>query len=200
MAPVIMDYLGKESKNYFNKVCSILGDCGINYDVNNFLVRGLDYYHHTVFELLSTGGSFRDALGGGGRYDKLLASFGGQDVSGIGFALGIDRLMALMEPSSILPKRLKIAVIPVYDSENDIAFSVFMDLQKHEIASEFLHVGNLRKKLKIADRLKCDIALILGETEVADQSVMVKFMNTCDPEDKPKQIKLNNIINYLRCL
>jgi histidyl-tRNA synthetase len=199
MAPIFIDYLSKEARLYFNKVCSLLEDYGINYEINHFLVRGLDYYSHTAFEIQSTSSSYRDALGGGGRYDRLLSVFGGQDVSGIGFAIGIERLMILMDSLFVQKNRRKIAVIPVSETENSFAFSVFRNLQECELPVEFIHHGNLSKKMKIADRLGCNIAILLGENEIQDKTATVKFMNSCDAAMKTKIIKLDDIINFLRC-
>jgi histidyl-tRNA synthetase len=198
MAPILLDYLSKESRVYFNRVCSLLEDYSINYEVNNFLVRGLDYYSHTAFEILPTSGSYREALGGGGRYDKLLSVFGGQDASGIGFAIGIDRLMLLMDDFFVQNERRKVAVVPVSEDENPIAFSIFRDLQHCGITSEFIHLGNLAKKMKIADRLGCDIAIILGENEIQSQNATIKFMNTRETTNKTKIIRISDIVNFLR--
>jgi histidyl-tRNA synthetase len=199
MAPILMDYLSKDSRVYFNKVCSLLEDYEINYEINHFLVRGLDYYSHTAFEILPTSGTYKEAIGGGGRYDKLLAILGGLDVSGIGFAIGIDRLMLLMDDFFVQQKKRKIAVIPVSEGEDSHAFSLFRDLQNCEMASEFIHLGSLTKKMKIADRLGCAIAIILGSNEIQNNTVTVKFMNSSDAANKTRSIRLSDIINFLRC-
>ncbi|MDR1391066.1 MAG: histidine--tRNA ligase [Holosporales bacterium] len=199
MSPVITDYLSKESLTYFEKVCSLLSKFGVNYEVNNFLVRGLDYYTHTTFEFKPVSGEYREALGGGGRYDNLLSAFKGADVSGIGFAIGIERLMLLLEDNKFLPVSKKVAVIPVSENENDTSFDLLKTLYSCEIEAEFLHMGTITKKLKVANRLQCKLALIVGETEFKNGTVTVKFMNQEDSSLKTKLITRDDVVNFIKC-
>lgn len=196
MAPIITDYLNKESAVYFNKVCELLTNAGINYEINNFLVRGLDYYAHTTFEFKSTQDDYKDALGGGGRYDKLLSLFKGPDVSGIGFAFGIERLMLLLNDSYFENNIKKVAVIPVTEEENKTTFELYKLLLNCDIPSEFLHIGNISKKMKIADRRNCEIAIIIGETEYKNNTLTVKFMKK--EKNATKIINRNDIVNFLK--
>jgi histidyl-tRNA synthetase len=198
MAPIMMDYLSKESRVHFNRVCTLLGEYEINYEIDNFLVRGLDYYSHTAFEIHPTSGAYRDALGGGGRYDKLLSVFGGQEASGIGFAIGIDRVMFLLEEFFVQRKKRRVAVVPVSESDTTSAFTVFRNLQNCDIPSEFIHLGNLAKKMKIADRLGCDVAVILGENEITTRTATVKFMNTIDSAKKNQSVRLESLVPFLK--
>ncbi len=187
MAPLMTDYLNKESGNYFDKVCDLLKQFGIPYELDNFLVRGLDYYSHTAFEILSLKSS--GAICGGGRYDKLVQEFGGPDVSGIGFAFGAERVMNLLGNSVIPSQKCKFAVIPISDNECDIALQVLRELHNSALSAEFIHNGTISKKMKIAYRLMCDIALIIGETEKNNQTITVKFMR--DNNDKGKMITID---------
>jgi histidyl-tRNA synthetase len=198
MAPLIMDYLSKDSGKYFEEVCRLLNVLGINYDIDNFLVRGLDYYSHITFELKSTGTGYRDALGGGGRYDKLLSLFGGPNVSGIGFALGIERLIIMMNKMDFLSEKKIVAVIPVTENENDIAFKLLKLLHNCDINAEFIHIGNLSKKLKTASKLNCELSLILGETEQNNETITVKFMNITDESLKSKSVNYNQIVQFVK--
>lgn len=191
-APVISDYLSKEAYDYFSKVCSLLKNYGITFEIDNFLVRGLDYYSHTAFEIKTK--AEKNALCGGGRYDKLLNMFGGPDVSGIGFAFGVERLMSLI---SVEKKKIsKIAVVPFSENENDVAFNIIKMLYQNDIAAEFISTGNISKKMKIANRLSCNIAIIIGEEEVQTKTVMLKFMDKKD--DAQKTVKLDELLAVLK--
>ncbi|MBQ7524616.1 MAG: histidine--tRNA ligase [Alphaproteobacteria bacterium] len=198
MAPLISDYLSKESGQYFEHVCELLAKCGVNYEIDNFLVRGLDYYSETAFEFKPTDFGFKDSFGGGGRYDHLLSVFGGPDVSGIGFAFGIERLMIMLDNSKFTSTPAKIAVIPVSEGETEAAFELVWLLYNCDIPAEFLHLGNVSKKMKVANRLECSIALILGEEELKNGTVTVKFMNAESGALKEKVVNRNGIIRFLR--
>lgn len=198
MAPIITDYLSKESGQYFEKLCDLLSSYGINYEINSFLVRGLDYYSETAFEFKPTGEGYRDSVGGGGRYDKLLKIFGGPDASGIGFAFGIERLMLLLDDAKFSRCIKKIAVVPVSENENDSAFDLIRTLHNCDIAAEFIQHGNLSKKMKTADRKNCEIALIIGEEEYQNGTLTVKFMNLTNESRKTKVVNRNDIVNFLK--
>jgi histidyl-tRNA synthetase len=198
MAPVIADYFTKEAGAYFEKVQDLLNTYGLNYEVNNFLVRGLDYYTHTAFEFKSTTGEFGESIGGGGRYDKLVSAFGGPDVSGIGFAFGIERLMALLDTEQFNTTVKTVAIAPVSDNENDYAFSLFRDLHNAGIPAEFIHSGNMSKKMKAADKRGCAIALIIGDEELSSNTVSVKFMNVTNTESKSRVVDANRIISFVK--
>ncbi|MDR2666609.1 MAG: histidine--tRNA ligase [Holosporales bacterium] len=198
MAPVITDYLSKEAGEYFEKVCQLLDGYHMSYEISNALVRGLDYYSHTTFELKSTGGVYGDALGGGGRYDSLLSIFGGPNVSGVGFAIGVERLLLFLDSDKFSSKNDKVAVIPVSDADNDNAFCLFKELQSYGIATEFIHIGNLGKKMKFADRLKCRLALIIGEDERKNFTVTVKFMSIDNEKLKIKTIDRSKVVDFVK--
>jgi histidyl-tRNA synthetase len=198
MAPSLSDYLNKESGMYFERVCDVLTRCGVQYDIDKFLVRGLDYYTHTAFEIKSTSRIYKDSLGGGGRYDKLLSALGGPDVSGIGLAFGLERLMIVSENKAVRERAKKAAVIPVSDSEIDDSLEVFKTIHANDMGAEFIHLGSLGKKMKSADRLNCEIALIIGETEKKDKTVTVKFMNETDESLKARIIDVRDVVKFLK--
>lgn len=196
MAPVMRDYLSKEAGSYFNKVCTLLEAYGIAYQLDNFLVRGLDYYSHTAFEIVA-GKHLGGSIGGGGRFDNLLKEFGGPDVSGIGFAFGAERVMSLIDNAKIpLNNRTKFAVIPVSEQENDIAFQIIKGLYNSSITAELLSSGTISKKMKTADRLGCDIAFIIGSTEKESETVTVKFMRSDDTKAKNITVPMNGIFRF----
>lgn len=198
MAPIITDYFTREAGIYFGKVRELLDTYGLRYEVNNFLVRGLDYYTHTAFEFKPVTGEFRDSIGGGGRYDRLVALFGGPDVSGIGFAFGMERLMMLLSSEHFDTTTKTVAIIPVSDNENDYSFSLFRELHNADIAAEFIHSGNMSKKMKVVDRLGCELALIIGDEERTSGTVSVKFMNVAESIAKSRTINANSVVQFVK--
>jgi histidyl-tRNA synthetase len=195
MAPLIRDYTTKESGIYFSKVCKALDIHGINYTINDFLVRGLDYYSHTAFEIKVSGGDIKDSVGGGGRYDKLLASFDGPDASGVGFAFGIERVLSFMQSRD--PPSKKVAVISVSEEEDQDAFAIMRQLQISGITAEFIHGSALPKKLKAADKLDSFIAIIIGENEKKTKTLTVKFLRSQN-EKNSLSIKEKLLIQFIR--
>jgi histidyl-tRNA synthetase len=197
MVPIMRDYLNKESEAYFSKVCQILEEHGVNYEIDNFLVRGLDYYTHTAFEIKPSSKNI-GSVGGGGRYDNLIKIFGGPEVSGVGFAFGAERVMSLINDNIVSQEanNTKFAVIPVSDNENDIAFKIMRELHNCSIKCEFIDSGNIGKKMKIADRLGCDIVFIIGELEKKSKTVTVKFMRITDEKDKNVTINMGEISRF----
>lgn len=198
LAPKIQDYLNKEDRTYFNNVCNLLNKFGIRYEIDSNLVRGLDYYTHTTFEIKLSDGIYTDAIGGGGRYDNLLKLFGGPDISGIGFALGIERLMMLIDYKSNLES--KIAVIPVSENEDNYSLDIFQNLLQYDFPTEFIwNATSLRKKIEIASKLNCKFLLIIGEDEVKTDQITVKQLTSNeDISIKQKKINRNQIINFLK--
>lgn len=197
-APRITDYLTEDSARYFDKVCELLTTYEVNFEVDNFLVRGLDYYSETAFEFKSTAEGYGDSVGGGGRYDKLLKIFGGPDVSGIGFAFGIERLMMMLDDTKFNSPLNRVAVVPVSEAENDTSFNLLNQIQSEGISAEFIHHGNLSKKMKMADKLNCSIALIIGETENNEGTVTVKFMKQDKESTKMQTVKRSEVINFIK--
>ena len=194
MAPLLRDYVTKEAGIYFEKVCQILELEGVNFVLDDFLVRGLDYYSHTAFEIKAITGPIKDAIGGGGRYDKLLGMFGGPDISGMGFAFGAERVMENMPTRQKSP--LKTAVIAVSEGEDMEAFEIVRSLQECNIISELIHANNVQKKFKIADRIGSDIAIVIGENEKKDQTVALKFLRN-QSDKKSHVIKRKNLIKFI---
>jgi histidyl-tRNA synthetase len=195
-APRLKEYFTSEAGQYFDKVCELLEQCDQKYEIDSFLVRGLDYYSHTVFEIKAPNGG--DSIGGGGRYDKLLKILGGPDVSGIGFAFGIERLMQLVGDDNLPPRAKKAAVIPVSANENDAALALCVRLHNSGLAAEFFHIGTMGKKMQAADKMGCALAMIIGEDECAGDYITVKYMHDDINQKKVQTINKNEIINFLQ--
>lgn len=178
-APKIRNYLNEHDATYFQKVLDLLDLLDINYIVDQKLVRGLDYYTHTTFEFKTNSEQYSDALGGGGRYDGLLEMFGGSDVSGVGFALGVERLMMLIDYKPTV--LLKVAIVAVSANEFDSAFMLNKELLDNSISCELITGGNnLKKRVELAVKRGCSLLLIIGNDELKDNSVTLTRVNDKD--------------------
>ncbi len=198
-APKIHDYLTKDDSCYFDKVLKLLEQCNVKYEIDQNLVRGLDYYTHTTFEFKMSSGEYKDALGGGGRYDYLLKMFGGSDISGVGFALGVERLIMLLSDDIIpaLPRR--VAVIPVSDTEFDCSFELSRTLLDADIPIEFITGGrNLKKRVELATKRGCSLLLIIGENEVKNGSVVITDTRSSNIAERNTSIQINEVVQYLK--
>lgn len=168
--PSILEYLSSDEMSYFETVQNCLEICGIDYKIDKCLVRGLDYYTDTTFEIKKDG----LAICGGGRYDNLLSEFGGPNVSGVGCAFGIERVCEYISVN--IADNTCVAVIPVSDDDMPYAYRVFNVLNCD--CKEFIHLGNIKKKLQRANKINCRVAVIIGESERCGNNVCVKWMGS----------------------
>lgn len=181
-APKAMEYLEAESKQHFNRLLEYLQELGIPYVVNPRLVRGMDYYTDTVFEIYASGRdeAKRQSLGGGGRYDGLLSSLGGEATPAIGFGLGLDRIVLEMQRNQIkpyLPPRPRVFLAQLGDLAKKKSLRLFAELEKNGIlVAESFGRGSLKSQLRAAHRLGVEVTLVLGQKEAIDGSVIVKDM------------------------
>lgn len=179
-APKLHDFLDEESKAHFDKLCSILDAMGIVYEVNQKLVRGLDYYNKTVFEWVTTALGAQGTVCGGGRYDGLVELLGGHATEGVGFAIGLERLVLLVQevnPEITLPRAVDVYVVHSGEGTTAVAFQLAETLRTAlPQVRTMLHTsgGNFKKQFKRADKSGAKIALVLGESEVQANSVVVK--------------------------
>ena len=197
--PKMSAYLNENSKNHFDKVKQCLESMEINYVVDENLVRGLDYYTHTVFEVSANIQDFgsQNVLGAGGRYNNLVETIGGPKTSAVGFAIGIDRLLLALEKSNISLEDESILDIYAFSlSKNEISytlslvnnlrlngFNVDMDLNERNIKNNFKHADNLQAKF----------VLLVGEEEVKNNIVTLKDNST----KEEYKIKIENLIEFL---
>lgn len=179
-APVLMDYLGEDSKAHFSRLCELLQAVGIQYRVNPQLVRGLDYYNRTVFEWVTDSLGAQGTVLAGGRYDGLVGQLGGKDTPAVGFAMGLERIVLLLETLGLtadVPSAVDVYVTATSDECVAEAIKVAQALRQ---ALPTLRVmshcggGNFKKQIKRADKSGATYALIIGETELADNKVAVK--------------------------
>ena len=178
-APLLDAYLDKASKNHFHALCEFLNKAGIDYNINPYIVRGLDYYNRTVFEWVTDSLGAQGTVCAGGRYDGLAAQIGGRDTPGIGFALGIDRLALMLAPVFEHPSRADIYVASIGHNARDVGLGI---AEKIRSAFPNLRVlahcgeGKLKAQLKKADASGASLALVLGEDEIAKQQIGIKSL------------------------
>ncbi len=177
-APLLTDYLSQASKSYFEDVLEYLRRWGVPFEVNKRLVRGLDYYTETAFEIKSGALGAQDSVGGGGRYDGLVEELGGAPTPAVGFALGFDRVLIA---SGLQGYREPLDYFIAYlgDEAREKGFEVLQALRKRGKRAEISHEKkSLKSQMKLADRLGARYALIIGDEELARGVVKVRDMET----------------------
>jgi len=185
-APQILDWLDEDSKQHFMTVIEYLDEAEVPYELNPFLVRGLDYYTKTVFEIFPVdkeGERSQSALGGGGRYDMLVEQLGGrEDTPAMGLALGIERIIRAMKNQGVvLPDHLETDVFfcQLGDAARRKGLIVFEEFREAGVkVSEAFGKGSLKAQLELADKRKAKVALILGQQEVLDGTIIIRDMES----------------------
>jgi histidyl-tRNA synthetase len=179
-APLLMDYLSAASRENFSQVCAYLDAMGINYTLNPRMVRGLDYYTGTTFEFIHEDLGAQSGIGGGGRYDGLMETLGGADLSGIGFGLGVDRILLAAEAEGVLVENQfasDLFIIPLGHPAKEMALSVAQDLRQSGFKVEIAFGDRaLKGAMKAADKSGSAFAIVLGETELTSGTVELKRM------------------------
>jgi histidyl-tRNA synthetase len=197
-APAISDYLCEDCRKTLEEVEQYLEALKINYTVNARLVRGLDYYTKTVFEVSSEDVGSQNAITGGGRYDNLIGDLGGPPTPAVGVALGIDRLLlALARQQVVLPLETDIDVyfISLSERADKRGFNLIQGLREANLRVERnLIPKSLKANLRAADKLKAKYVLILGEEEFANEKIILKSMTDGEQEEIP----LNEIIKEVK--
>ncbi|HAV1368176.1 histidine--tRNA ligase [Vibrio parahaemolyticus] len=178
-APRLSEYLGEESKAHFAGLCELLDAAGIEYTVNERLVRGLDYYNRTVFEWITESLGAQGTVCGGGRYDGLVEQLGGKPTPAVGFAMGLERLVLMLETLELTDVRRSVDVYVVTAGEGTMMAGMKLAEQLREAISgvrvmSHFGGGNFKKQFKRADKVGAVVALVLGENEVADNTVVLK--------------------------
>lgn len=190
-APLFSDYLNDASQSFFDEVKSGLDTLGIAYEINPRLVRGLDYYCHTAFEFTTTELGAQGAVIAGGRYDGLIPMMGGPKTPGVGWAGGIERLAMLCGDAPPAPSM--IAIVPVGTSTRQAAFELAERLRRGGFRIELGYSGNLSKRMKRADKLGANAAILLGEDELQRKAATVRHMESGDQ----KEVPLDDLPEYL---
>ena len=200
-APKLLDYLDDESREHFAQLCGLLDSVGIQYEINPKLVRGLDYYNKTVFEWVTSALGAQGTVCGGGRYDGLVEQLGGHATSGVGFAMGLERLVLLVqEVNKSIPVKSAVDIYVVYQGEGTTlaAFQLAEKLRSElPHLSTMLHCsgGNFKKQFKRADKSGATLALVLGESEVQNNQVVVKHLLGAAEQ---QTIDVDNLIEHVK--
>ncbi|MBQ9188911.1 MAG: histidine--tRNA ligase [Clostridia bacterium] len=199
-APHTMDYVCDECRDHMHTLTGLLDDIGIRYELDPMLVRGLDYYTKTVFEIVSGMPGAQGTLCGGGRYDGLIKELGGPDMPAVGFGLGMERLLLIMDQLGVQvekPLRYQIMVLGLGDAGKRKAFSLVQQLRALGIAADSDHVGrSVKAGMKFADKVGAANVLVLGDNEIAEGKATLKNMQTgeqvetaLDPEKIAKHLR-----------
>lgn len=193
-APSLLDYICDDCSAHFEEFKACLDGMGIKYTIDPGIVRGLDYYTKTVFEIIS--GDF--TVCGGGRYDGLVEELGGKPSPAIGFGLGIERLLLRLEETGVeIPadKPVKLYITPLGENALKAAQSIVYGLRKAGVSTETDHMGRaLRASMKYADKLGAEYTVVLGDDEIAAGEVKVKNMQT----GEQTAVKLDALADFLK--
>lgn len=200
-APKLIDYLGEESKAFLNRLEEILTAEGIQYKINTRLVRGLDYYNLTVFEWVTDKLGAQSTICGGGRYDPLIGILGGKETPACGFAMGIERIIDLMKEEGVSPVYKECSVYLAWSGSDTYLYSLnIAEKLRDRKVSTILHSGSSKfaNQMKRADAAGAEYAVIIGESEVQDNTVTIKPLRE-HLEDYGTQLKLpvEEALNYL---
>ncbi len=184
-APSLSDSLNDESKSFFDQVLSGLEKLGLSYKLNPLLVRGLDYYNHSVFEFTTTHLGSQNAVLSGGRYNNLIETMGGPSTPGVGWAAGTDRIALLLEKPKNPHKTL--ALIAATEKGSEHRFKLLNELREAEIPSQIIYSGNISKQMKKANKRNCSHALIIGDEEIEKETYELKNLKDGSQESFPKE-------------
>jgi len=202
-APSLADYYGEETKAHFSGLCNMLDSAGVKYQVNDRLVRGLDYYNYTVFEWVTESLGAQGTVCGGGRYDGLVEQLGGKATPAVGFALGIERLVLLLETLELTTDIA--GAVDVYIAALGEGADVHGMLLAEQLRDQMPNVkfmmhnggGNFKKQLKRADQNGAKVALILGGDEIENKQVTVKDLTG---KTDQQTIAVTELVNQLTTL
>ena len=181
-APLLLDYLNKESKQHFETVQGLLKNIGIEFKINPRMVRGLDYYTGTTFEFDHEMLGAQSGIGGGGRYDGLMASLGGADVSGIGFGLGVDRILMACHAENSLPaviNQIQLFIAPITEAGKAAGFKLLAELREAGITCDMAYGDRaLKGAMKAADKSGAKFGLVIGDDEISSGNCQLKLMSS----------------------
>ena len=196
-SPTIFDFLCQDCQDHFQRLTEYLDVLGIAYQINPLLVRGLDYYTKTAFEIISGELGSQNAVGGGGRYDYLVRELGGKDTPAVGFAAGIERIIATMEKQEVkIPVWAGIKVFVATVSSEDIpaAYKIINNLRENGISTETDYLNkSLKAQMRLANKLNVSYVLIVGQEELAEQKITIKNMT----DGHQQAVPLKEISSYI---
>lgn len=196
-APKMLECLCDDCANHFEELKSALSAMGIEYNVDPMIVRGLDYYTKTVFEIISTVGQFKGTVCGGGRYDGLLEQLGGPKMPGVGFGLGMERLLLVAESFRPIPtpRPVGVYIAAMGEAARMEGMRLVKELRDAGVKAEFDHVGkSFKAQFKYADKLGARFVAILGEEEVKGGTVKLKNME----KGEELSVSLSEFVNTVK--
>lgn len=197
--PFMVDHICDDCKDHFEKLQTYLKEMDINFVVDKTIVRGLDYYKKTAFEIISNDIGSQSTVCGGGRYDGLVEQLGGpKGVSGIGFALGAERLLLTMENNNIEienPYATDIFIVTIGDEAKTKSFKLLKDLRTNHISAENNHLDrSVKAQFKYSDKINAKFTIVIGDDELANDTATLKNMSTSEQTT----IKLSEIVQELK--
>ncbi|HBM51029.1 MULTISPECIES: histidine--tRNA ligase [unclassified Marinobacter] len=203
-APLLDDYLDDESRAHFEQLKSLLDAAGVSYTVNPALVRGLDYYGKTVFEWITDSLGAQGTICAGGRYDGLVQQLGGKPTDAVGFAMGLERLILLLETLDLVPEQVNnnadVYVTAMGEQAVAPAMAVAECLRNElpgVVVVSHCGGGSFKSQMKKADRSNARYAVILGENEIASGTVALKPLRNDDPQQEVNQSELASVLKGL---
>ena len=202
-APKLADFIDQESRDHFEQLCAVLDAANINYEINPRLVRGLDYYSKTVFEWVTTNLGAQGTVCAGGRYDGLVEQLGGKPCPGVGFAMGVERLVLLLDELGVVPDSIGQTVDLYIVAVGNIELEALVLAEDLRSQCPSIRIeshcggGSFKSQIKKADKSGAAVALILGEDEVASATAGVKFLREEKSQQSVAQTELANVLtNY----
>ena len=199
-APNITDCLCDECREHFEKVQSFLRDAGVDFELDPRLVRGLDYYTKTAFEIKYAPLGAQSAVAGGGRYDGLIAEMGGNPTPAVGFATGLERVLLALEKQGLLPEQEKKAdafVVALGAEAQSAGFKLLQKLREAGLKALMDYAGrSMKAQMKQAGKAGARFALILGEDEIKENAVMLKDMG----KSEQQKVSLDEVINQIQSI
>jgi len=199
-APVLNDFLGAESKQHFAQICAMLDASEVSYVINPKLVRGLDYYSQTVFEWVTTELGAQGTVCAGGRYDSLVELLGGKPCPAVGLAMGLERLIMLLDGMGVVPDSVAQQIDLYLVAVGDVAGHGMRLAEELRSGLPNIRIethcggGSFKSQMKKADKSGAAIAIILGEDELASETVQVKFLRQ---ERDQETVDQANIVEFL---
>lgn len=197
-APSILKMLNEECREHFDRVQKLLDETGVAYEVNQKLVRGLDYYSKTVFEVVCGQLGAQNTIGGGGRYDSLIADLGGPNLPAVGFATGLERVLQTMVKQNISfppPPHPFIFLIPLGDASTDYCFQLLCKLRHEKISADMdLSGKKVQHGLQLANSLGAEYCSVIGDQELSSGEIKLKNMAARTAQD----VRLDQLVSTLK--
>ena len=195
-APLLMDYLSSESKSHFDQVLKYLDALNVKYVLNPRMVRGLDYYTGTTFEFVHSGLGAQSGIGGGGRYDGLMETLGGQNLSGIGFGVGVDRALLAAKSEGIIAEDAfssDLFIVPLGEDSKSSALVLAQSLRDVGVVTEIAFGDRaLKGAMKAADKSGSRYVIVLGDSEISSGEVEIKRMS----DGVSSSVKISNLSSF----